>query len=74
VLTVEDNGVGMSESTLKRMFERFFSTKSSRGTGLGLPVVKKISEEHGGSLEVASEPGRGTVIHLRLPKKNNERL
>jgi signal transduction histidine kinase len=72
VLTVEDNGIGMSESTLKRMFERFFTTKSSKGTGLGLPVVKKIAEEHGGSLEVESEPGWGTVIHLRLPKKNNE--
>jgi signal transduction histidine kinase len=72
VLTVEDNGIGMSESTLKRMFERFFTTKSSKGTGLGLPVVKKIAEEHGGSLEVESELGRGTVFHLRLPKIVNE--
>ncbi len=71
VLSVEDNGVGMSEATLKRIFERFFTTKSSRGTGLGLPVARKIAEEHGGSLEVESEPGRGTVFHLRLPGKVN---
>jgi signal transduction histidine kinase len=68
VLTVEDNGVGMSEETRSKLFTRFFSTKASRGTGLGLSVVKKIAEEHGGSLEVESEPGRGSAFHIHLPR------
>lgn len=72
VLTIEDNGAGMSETILKRLFDRFFTTKASKGTGLGLPVVKKIAEEHGGKIEVESELGLGSAFHLRLPKKQEE--
>ncbi len=67
VISVQDNGVGMSQEVLSSLFTRFFSTKDGRGTGLGLPVVKKIAEEHGGVLEVDSEPGKGTTFRLRLP-------
>lgn len=68
VLTVEDNGIGMSEEVRSALFTRFFSTKAGKGTGLGLPVVKKIVEEHGGRLEVSSEPERGSVFRIRLPR------
>jgi signal transduction histidine kinase len=68
VLTVQDNGVGMSEEIRSRLFTRFFSTKATRGTGLGLSVVKKIAEEHGGSVEVQSEPGRGSIFQIHLPR------
>jgi signal transduction histidine kinase len=68
VVTVEDNGVGMSEEIQAILFTRFFSTKASKGTGLGLSVVKKIAEEHGGRLEVESGPGEGSAFHIHLPR------
>lgn len=66
-LKVEDNGPGMSPELQNRIFEPFFSTKGSRGTGLGLAVVKKTIEEHGGTLNVESEVGVGTTFTLVLP-------
>jgi signal transduction histidine kinase/pSer/pThr/pTyr-binding forkhead associated (FHA) protein len=66
-ITVEDTGAGIPEDICERIFEVFFSTKGSRGTGLGLAVTRKIVQEHGGSVEVDSEPGRGTVFTVRLP-------
>jgi len=68
-ISVEDNGVGMSELTQKRMYEQFFSTKLGRGTGLGLPVVKKVLEEQGGSLAVESTLGEGSIFTLSFPRK-----
>lgn len=73
VLTVQDNGIGMSDAVQRNLFTRFFSTKGSKGTGLGLMVVKKIIEEHGGALEVESKYGRGSAFHIRLPRKNQGR-
>jgi signal transduction histidine kinase len=68
VLGVADNGVGMSQEVLSSLFQRFFSTKAGRGTGLGLSVVNKIAREHGGSVQVESEQGRGSRFELRLPR------
>ena len=68
ILTVEDNGIGMSREVRSKLFTRLFSTKAGRGTGLGLSVVKKIAEAHGGSVEVESEPGQGSAFHLHLPR------
>jgi signal transduction histidine kinase len=68
VLTVKDNGIGMSEEVLSKVYSRFFSTKAAGGTGLGLHVVKKITEEHGGTVEVDSVPGAGSAFHLHLPR------
>lgn len=65
-LRVADTGPGMDEATAKRIFTPYFTTKSS-GTGLGLPTARRIVEEHGGRLEVHSEPGRGTEFTLVLP-------
>jgi signal transduction histidine kinase len=72
LISVEDNGAGISERTQKRMFEQFFSTKLGRGTGLGLPVVKKILEEQGGSMDVESTVGVGTTFTIHLPRVPRE--
>ena len=68
VVSIEDNGVGMSDGTQAQLFTRFFTTKSTGGTGLGLSVVKKITEEHGGILRVRSELGRGSEFSMHLPR------
>jgi signal transduction histidine kinase len=70
VLTVEDNGIGMSEEVLSKIYSRFFSTKAAGGTGLGLHVVKKITEEHGGTVVVDSVPGAGSAFRLHLPRSD----
>ena len=66
---VTDNGCGMDEETRKKIFQIFFSTKGSRGTGLGLMIAKKIVDEHGGVIDLSSEIGSGTVFRVRLPEK-----
>lgn len=71
VIEVSDTGVGMTEEIRKRCFEPFFSTKGSEGTGLGLSMVYGIIQRHGGTLEIESEPGKGTTVILRCPQKTN---
>lgn len=61
-----DNGIGMDDATVGKMFEAFFSTKPG-GSGLGLPTTAKIIEAHGGTITVASELGRGTRFTIELP-------
>jgi signal transduction histidine kinase len=63
---IHDNGAGISEETLDRIFSPFFTTKE-KGTGLGMAISKKIVEAHEGTIEVASEVGRGTEFTIRLP-------
>ncbi len=72
VISIQDNGVGMSELTRRRVFDRYFSTKAARGTGLGLPVVKKIMDEMGGYVVVESTLGEGSTFHLHFPRKTPE--
>ncbi len=67
---VVDNGCGMDEETKEKIFRRFFSTKGSRGTGLGLMITKKIIDEHEGAIEFDSEKGKGTRFIIRLPEKD----
>lgn len=67
LIRVADNGGGMSKDMQIHLFQRFFSTKGSRGTGLGLAVTHKIVSEHGGSIDVASEPDKGSRFTIRLP-------
>ena len=69
VMTVEDNGPGISEENKRRVFEPFFTTKSpGAGTGLGLSVSYMIvTQNHKGLMEVRSEPGKGTCFTVRLP-------
>ncbi|MFO0838634.1 MAG: protoglobin domain-containing protein [Phycisphaerae bacterium] len=67
-LRVEDDGHGMDEELQRRAFQPFFTTRA-RGTGLGLPICKRIIEEHGGELSIESTPGRGTNVTVSLPRR-----
>jgi CheY-like chemotaxis protein len=67
VLEVEDTGIGMDEETRRRCLEPFFSTKGTRGTGMGLAMVYGVMQRHDGKIEIRSEPGRGTTLRLSLP-------
>ena len=64
---VEDSGVGIAEEDLARIFDPYFTTKSS-GTGLGLALSAKIVEEHGGTITVRSRKGEGAVVTVNLPR------
>jgi len=69
---VEDSGEGMDSESLSRIFDRYYRGDASRtrdehGTGLGLAISRAVAELHGGTLEAASELGRGTTMTLRLP-------
>ncbi|MEM7807305.1 MAG: GAF domain-containing sensor histidine kinase, partial [Planctomycetota bacterium] len=66
-IDVVDDGPGVDPNLRRHMFELFHSTKGNRGTGLGLPVAKKIIEEHDGTLTVKSDPGHGTTFSISLP-------
>ncbi|MGW8312734.1 MAG: ATP-binding protein [Desulfuromonadales bacterium] len=65
-ITVRDNGPGMSDEVLERIFEPMFSTKNF-GVGLGVPIIKNILEAHGGGVKYFSVPGRGTTVVMWLP-------
>ncbi|HEY9618572.1 MAG TPA: ATP-binding protein [Microcoleaceae cyanobacterium] len=68
-LTIADNGMGMAETTRKRLFEPFFTTKPvGKGTGMGMPISYQIvTEKHGGRLECFSEVGNGTTFRIQIP-------
>ena len=68
---VEDTGTGMNEGTLQKIFQGFFSTKGTMGSGIGLMMSKKIVDRHGGQIEVSSQPDVGTVFTVRLPRKTS---
>ena len=65
-LTVSDNGCGIQEQVLSRVFEPYMTTKV-KGTGLGLPIVKKIVEEHGGKITIENRTTGGTQVNVSLP-------
>ncbi|TXH39262.1 MAG: PAS domain S-box protein [Rhodospirillaceae bacterium] len=71
-ITVTDTGIGMTENDIEKALDPFGQVdgeiaRQHQGTGLGLPLVKVMAEVHGGSLEIESEPGRGTTMRIRLP-------
>ena len=69
-ISVSDNGCGIAKEHLSRVFDRFYrvdASRSSAGAGLGLSLVKSITELHGGSATLQSEPGRGTTVTLTFP-------
>jgi two-component system sensor histidine kinase SenX3 len=72
-MSVTDQGVGIAEEELDRVFERFFRVDQARsratgGTGLGLSIVKHVVQNHGGDVRVWSQPGRGSTFTIRLPR------
>jgi len=67
-IEIADDGPGMDEQTLQQAQRPFFTTKSS-GTGLGLPLARRLVEAHGGVLELSSCPGQGTSVRISLPAR-----
>ncbi len=70
VLEIEDNGPGIPPEAKEKIFEVFFSSRGG-GTGLGLPIARQIVERHGGTLELDTEPGRGTTFRIRIPRNHS---
>jgi len=70
-VTVADQGPGMDRETLENMFTPFY-TKKKEGTGLGMPIAKKVVEAHKGKIYVFSKPGEGTEIRIELPFKSGK--
>ncbi|NQU08996.1 MAG: hypothetical protein HQ583_10560, partial [Candidatus Abyssubacteria bacterium] len=68
-LAISDNGCGIGEEDLQQIHEPFFTTKS-RGTGLGIPICKKVIEAHDGKLSITSKVGEGTTAEIRLPVRD----
>jgi signal transduction histidine kinase len=68
VLQVEDTGPGIPAEDLSRIYEPFWTTKTSEGTGLGLPITRKIVEAHGGFIDVVNRPGGGLSASLWFPQ------
>ena len=67
ILSVRDTGPGIPADVLPRVFDPLFTTKSF-GVGLGLPTVRQIVEQHGGTIDVESTPGESTIFTVRLPR------
>jgi len=70
---VADNGKGIPPEVLPKIFDPFYTTKEvGKGTGLGLSIAYKIVSQHGGRIDVKSQPGKGTVFTVVLPVKPPE--
>ena len=70
-VAIRDTGIGIAPENFERLFDPFFTTKPN-GTGLGLPITRRIVEEHRGQLSVVSEPGQGATFTLLLPAVNKQ--
>jgi signal transduction histidine kinase len=69
LVSVADNGCGIPKDRLKRVLELFYTTKGTRGTGLGLPTVNKFVQQSGGKLKLVSKEGRGTIFQMVFPRR-----
>ncbi len=66
VITIRDYGIGIERDALEHIFDPFYTTKTT-GTGLGLPIVKSIIENHNGTIKIESEKNEGTCVSIELP-------
>jgi PAS domain S-box-containing protein len=73
LMEVTDDGYGMPKEVKRKLFNRFYSTKGSKGTGLGLVITRKVIEEHGGTIRVESEPDRGTSFFIEIPLRSAQK-
>jgi len=71
-VTISDPGVGIARENVERVFRMYYSTKPD-GTGIGLPLVRRVVDLHHGSIEILSTVGRGTTVSVRLPVHSTER-
>ena len=73
VISIKDNGLGMTEEQVSRIFEKFYRADASNtaisGTGLGMSIVRHIIETHGGSISVRSQKDKGTTVSIRIPRE-----
>ena len=69
---VEDNAMGMDETVREKLFNHFFTTKGTKGTGLGLMVTHKLVHEHGGEITLDTKPGEGSTFRIRIPQEGEE--
>ena len=70
-IEIEDTGEGISPEHLESIMEPFFTTKEEgKGTGLGLAICRRVVEEHGGTIDISSQPGNGTLVRIAVPVKN----
>jgi len=67
-IEVRDSGPGIAADALPHVFDRFYRSGDSPGSGLGLPIARSLVEAHGGSIEALSPPGGGTTIRIQLPR------
>ncbi len=70
---ITDNGMGMDQETQEKMFTLFFSSKGSKGTGLGMFIANHVITQHGGSIQVTSTPGAGSRFLIHLPRHRPEK-
>jgi signal transduction histidine kinase len=70
---ITDDGCGMDAETRSKIFQNFFTTKGSKGTGMGLMIAGKTVDAHGGKIEIDSRIGRGTTVVVRLPEQAVEK-
>src|SRR5207244_12668765 len=74
-IAVQDQGIGMDQNEVRKIFQKFYRTKKAEesgevGTGIGLSIVQQIVEQHGGKIEVASQPGAGSCFTLVMPARS----
>jgi signal transduction histidine kinase len=76
ILEVSDKGIGIPKKEIPKIFDRFYQSENheiseAKGSGLGLTLVKHVVEAHGGTIEVESEVGKGSIFRVRLPLSEN---
>mgnify|MGYP000932160775 FL=1 len=71
MITIKDDGIGMDKETLGKLFQRYYrgtnTKESGSGTGLGMAITKQLIQLHDGSINVKSEPEKGTILRIILP-------
>jgi len=71
IVAVTDDGNGIDEADLSKIFQPFFSAKKGKGIGLGLSICERIVQNHGGTIKVQSKPGQGTTFKIQLPLEHD---
>ena len=67
LIAIEDNGIGMSDDAVSKIFKPFYSTRKAKGSGLGMTIAEKTIRDHRGTVAVSSEPDKGTQVTITLP-------